>query len=84
MAINDQNNEKARINLEYKSKIQGGRSVKLPYRMMVLVTLAPTTPRNKRPLVIAVPGKSTSRHSTKSCGNRPFARTDGREQARGE
>ena len=41
MAINDQNNEKARINLEYKSKIQGGRSVKLPYRMMVLGDFSP-------------------------------------------
>ncbi|MBX9652006.1 type VI secretion system contractile sheath small subunit [bacterium] len=41
MAINDQQNEKARINLEYKSKIQGGRSVKLPYRMMVLGDFSP-------------------------------------------
>jgi type VI secretion system protein ImpB len=39
--IGDQQNEKARINLEYKSKIQGGRSVKLPYRMMVLGDFSP-------------------------------------------
>lgn len=42
MPISDQNNEKARINLEYKSKVQGGRTVKLPYRMMVLGDFSPS------------------------------------------
>lgn len=42
MPIGDQNNEKARINLEYKSKVMGGRSVRLPYRMMVLGDYSPS------------------------------------------
>lgn len=41
MPVGDQKNEKARINLEYKSKIQGGRNVKLPYRMLVLGDYSP-------------------------------------------
>lgn len=41
MPITDQQNEKARVNLEYKSKILGGRTVKLPYRMMVLGDYSP-------------------------------------------
>lgn len=43
MPIMDQNNEKARINLEYKSKILGGRTVKLPFRMMVLGDFSPNS-----------------------------------------
>lgn len=43
MVIGDQVNEKARINLEYKSKIMGGRTVKLPFRMMVLGDFSPNS-----------------------------------------
>lgn len=43
MVIGDQVNEKARINLEYKSKILGGRNVKLPFRMMVLGDFSPNS-----------------------------------------
>ena len=43
MVIGDQKNEKARNNLEYKSKIMGGRSVKLPFRMMVLGDFSPNS-----------------------------------------
>ena len=37
----DQKGERARVNLEYKSKIEGGRNKKLPYRMMVLGDFSP-------------------------------------------
>ncbi|QDU61521.1 hypothetical protein Pan216_23820 [Planctomycetes bacterium Pan216] len=42
MPIGDQVNERARVNLEYKSKIAGGRNVKLPYRMLVVGDFSPT------------------------------------------
>lgn len=51
MPVGDQKNERARVNLEYKSKIEGGRSKKLPYRMMVLGNYSPSHAEKEKDIV---------------------------------
>lgn len=50
MPVGDQKGEKARVNLEYKSKIEGGRNKTLPYRMMVLGDYSPQSAEKNKPI----------------------------------